>query len=222
MSRLLAISDIHGCFEPFYKLITKEISLSKTDRLILLGDYVDRGTQTKEVIDFIIDLQGKGFNITPLCGNHESMLIDAWKNFNMLPLWLLNDGMTTMHSFGIQDIGEIEKKYLDFFLSLKYFEMVVDFLFVHAGFNDYAPDPFTDIHGMIWECRPVYHNPLLAGKTIIHGHRPKKVDFIKSLLTQKSTVIPIDSGCVYEREEGFGILSALDVGNMKLISIENN
>jgi serine/threonine protein phosphatase 1 len=221
MGRLLAISDIHGCFDAFYHLITREIRLLKNDRLVLLGDYVDRGTQSKEVIDFIMDLMDKGFDIIPLTGNHEAMLLDSWKNFNMLPLWLLNDGLSTLDSFGIKEIDEMEKKYLDFFQSLKYYEETGSFLFVHAGFNDHAPDPFADKHGMIWECHPAYNNPMLANKTIIHGHRPKNVGFITSLLNENSKVIPIDTGSVYNKENGYGILSALDVGNMQLISIEN-
>jgi serine/threonine protein phosphatase 1 len=221
MGRILAISDIHGCFDTFHKLVSEEISLTRSDRLILLGDYVDRGTQSKQVIDFIIELMEKGFNITPLRGNHEEMLIDAWENLRMLPLWLINDGMSTLQSFGIEDIRKLEKKYLNFFLSLKYYEKFDNFLFVHAGFNDLAPDPFSDIHGMIWESHPAYNNQLLEGYRIIHGHRPKTVEYIQKLISGGSRVIPVDSGCVYDKHEGYGVLSALDVGNMKLISVEN-
>ena len=95
-------------------------------------------------------------------------------------------------------------------------------MFVHAGFNDLAPDPFEDKHGMIWECHPSYENPNLKNKTIIHGHRPKRIGFIEKLISENSKVIPIDTGCVYDKEEGYGYLSALDVGAMKLISVENN
>ena len=97
-----------------------------------------------------------------------------------------------------------------------------NFLFVHAGFNDFAQDPYSDIHGMIWECRTFYNNPELRTKTIIHGHRPKKPEFIEKLISENSRVIPIDTGCVYVDEQGYGYLSALDVGAMKLISVENN
>lgn len=222
MGRLFAISDIHGCYDAFHTLLINHIGLTKSDSLILLGDYIDRGEKSKEVIDFIIDLIDTGFNITPLMGNHEEMLIDTWKNPDMMPLWLLNSGITTLESFGIHDIQQVDKKYLDFFLKLKYYEQVGNFLFVHAGFNDFSPDPFFDIHGMIWECRTAYENSELRTKTIIHGHRPKKPEFILKLIGEKSRVIPIDTGCVYEKELGYGKLSALDVGNMNLISIENN
>jgi serine/threonine protein phosphatase 1 len=221
MSRLFAISDIHGCYDTFYNLVINKLRLTKSDRLILLGDYIDRGEKSKEVIDFIMDLINMGYDTTPLAGNHETMLLDAWRNNDMLPLWLLNNGISTMQSFGIKDINFLEKKYLDFFHNLKYYEKEGNFLFVHAGFNDFAPDPFSDIHGMVWECRTFYENPVLSNKTIIHGHRPKRPEFINKLISENSKVIPIDTGCVYEKEIGYGYLSALEVATMKLISVEN-
>jgi len=128
--------------------------------------------------------------------------------------------MTTLQSFEIYDINQIENKYIDFFLKLKYYEKEGDFLFVHAGFNDFATDPFSDKHGMIWECRTFYENPELRDKTIIHGHRPKRPEFIEKLIRENSKVIPIDTGCVYGTETGYGYLSALDLNSMELISVK--
>jgi serine/threonine protein phosphatase 1 len=221
MNRLFAISDIHGCFKPFYELIVNCIKLKKTDQLILLGDYIDRGDQSKEVIDFIIDLKKSGFNVIPLTGNHEVMLLDSFNNPEILPLWLMNSGMSTLSSFGIQNIKEIDSKYLDFFRSLEYYRIIDNVIFVHAGFDDFAIDPFTDRHGMIWECRTSYQHPLLSDKIIIHGHRPKTLSFLKGLLNQKSRVIPIDTGCVYKIEMGYGYLTALEVNSMTIISVQN-
>jgi serine/threonine protein phosphatase 1 len=221
MGRIFAISDIHGCFNTFHELVINLLGLKKSDKLILLGDYIDRGDKSREVIDFIIDLTKKGFDVTPLSGNHEAMLIDAYLNPGMLPLWLINSGKDTMTSFEINDIRDIDNKYIDFFTGLKYFETIGDFIFVHAGFNDDAADPFSDRSGMIWECRLVYVNPAFSGKTIIHGHRPKTIAYVNKLISEKSKVIPIDTGCVYEKELGYGNLSALEVDTMKLISLSD-
>jgi serine/threonine protein phosphatase 1 len=221
MSRLFAIGDIHGCFKPFYELVVKIIDLKKDDRLILLGDYIDRGPQSKEVVDFIIDLMEKGFKIIPLTGNHEAMLLESYADPGMLYQWYMNSGETTLQSFGIQDVRDIEKRYIIFFSGLKFYESIGNYLFVHAGFNDYDADPFSDTFNMIWESRPFYENPLLWGKTIIHGHRPKLVDYVKKLIREKSSVIPVDTGCVYEKELGYGLLSALEVNTMNLISVPN-
>jgi serine/threonine protein phosphatase 1 len=222
MSRLLAISDIHGCYDTFRNLVLRHVRLTRSDKLILLGDYIDRGYKSREVIDFIIDLINTGYDVTPLAGNHEFMLLEALENDNMLPLWLLNDGSATLESFGTQSVNNIEKEYIDFFHKLKYWHDEGTFLFVHAGFNDQAFDPFSDIHGMIWESHSSYKNPVLRSRTIIHGHRPKKISFIENLINENSRVIPIDTGCVYGREEGYGYLTALDAGIMKLISIEKS
>lgn len=222
MNRIFAISDIHGCFNPFYELVINRIGLQRSDKLILLGDYIDRGEKSKEVVDFIIDLINKKYDVTALMGNHETMLTDAFYNPRNLPLWFMNSGITTLLSFGIQDISDIDNQYIGFFSALKFYETISNFIFVHAGFNDEAEDPFEDKHGMIWECRPVYNNPIFSGKTIIHGHRPKTIDYVEKLILEKSKVIPIDTGCVYEKESGYGNLSALEVNSMKLISVPNS
>ncbi len=219
MGRLFAITDIHGCFKPFYELVVNTIKLKKSDQLILLGDYIDRGDQSKEVIDFIIDLHKEGFNITPLTGNHEMMLCEAYYDQDLLPLWLMNNGNSTLLSFGIQDIREIDIHYLDFFTTLEYYKNLGNFVFVHAGFDDLATNPFLDKQSMVWECRLSYQNPMLSGKTIIHGHRPKTVSYVKRLISEKSNVIPIDTGCVYGKENGYGVLSALEVNSMALFSV---
>jgi serine/threonine protein phosphatase 1 len=222
MKRLFAISDIHGCYKPFYELVENTIKLTRSDELILLGDYIDRGFQSKEVIDFIIYLSKEGFNITTLTGNHEVMLVDAWHDQGALPLWLMNSGISTLASFGIQDIRNIDDHYLEFFTSLGYFKIIDNVVFVHAGFNDFADDPYSDKQSMIWESLPSYQNPMLSGKTIIHGHRPKTISNVQKLIREKSKVIPIDTGCVYEKEIGYGHLSAIEINSMTLYSVPNS
>ena len=221
MSRLFAIGDIHGCFKPFYELVVNAIDLKKEDRLILLGDYIDRGTQSKEVIDFIIDLKAGGFDIIPLMGNHEAMLLESYADTGMLYQWYMNSGETTLESIGIQDVRDLEKTYLDFFSGLKYYESIGNFLFVHAGFNDHDADPFIDKYHMVWETRLSYINPVLQGKTIIHGHRPKTPGICKKADQRKIICDTNGSGCVYGREMDYGFLSALDINEMKLYSVLN-
>ena len=124
-------------------------------------------------------------------------------------------------SFGIEDIRELDNKYLIFFSELDYFLESGNHIFVHAGFNDNILDPFSDRHTMVWECTPVYENPVLRGKTIIHGHRPKTIDHVKRIISKSSKVIPIDTGCVYDKELGYGYLSALEIVTMNLLSVPN-
>jgi serine/threonine protein phosphatase 1 len=134
----------------------------------------------------------------------------------------MNSGMSTLSSFGIQEVEEIGRPYLEFFNSLDYYVEDGNYLFVHAGFSDDDTDPFADKNTMVWVCSPYYKNPALKGKTIIHGHRPKTIDYVKKLISENSNVIPIDTGCVYEKEMGYGNLSALEINTMNLISVPNN
>jgi len=135
-NRVFAIGDIHGCFNSFKKLIEQKIQLTKSDKLVLLGDYIDRGSQSKEVIDYIIELIEKDFDIVPLRGNHEQMLLDAFFDDGHIPIWIFNGGNETLKSFGINSLKKLETKYLDFFGSLQFFFEFEAYLLVHAGFND--------------------------------------------------------------------------------------
>ena len=154
--RLFAIGDIHGCFDSLKELVENKIQLQKSDKLILLGDYIDRGDKSKEVIDYIIELQEKGFNIVPLMGNHETMLLDAYENEKNISIWIQNGGNETLKSFDINSIKNLNPMYLKFFRELEHYYSLDEFLFVHAGFNDNLVNPFTDFYSMLWKCKESY------------------------------------------------------------------
>ena len=174
-NRLFAIGDIHGCFDSLKELVENKIQRQKDDKLILLGDYIDRGDKSKEVVDFIIELLENGYDVIPLMGNHEAMLLDAFKDENNISKWIQNGGNETLESFEIGSVKDIEPKYIGFFQNLKYYYAFEDYLFVHAGFNDNVLNPFTDYYSMLWKCKESYTNPLLSDKTIVHGHNPVSV-----------------------------------------------
>jgi serine/threonine protein phosphatase 1 len=219
MIRLFAIGDIHGCFDSLKELVENKIQLNKNDTLVLLGDYIDRGDKSKEVIDYIIDLQGKDYNIIPLIGNHELLLLETFEDENNKPKWLQNGGGETLKSFGVDSIKDISPKYLEFFKNLKNFYSFEEFLFVHAGFNDKIINPFKDTYSMVWESQITYSNPLLAEKTIIHGHRPITIGYCEMQINENKQVINIDTGCVYKEKVGFGKLTAIELYSKKLFSI---
>jgi Calcineurin-like phosphoesterase. len=107
--RLFAIGDIHGCFYQFRELVEERIRIRKDDKVVLAGDFIDRGTRSKEVLDYIIELQNNGFDIIPLIGNHESMLLDALDNESHLLKWILNGGAVTLKSFGISTLRDLDQ-----------------------------------------------------------------------------------------------------------------
>jgi len=208
--RIFAIGDIHGCFDSFKELVTDKIRLQKGDKLILLGDYIDRGEGSKEVIDFIIDLQENNYDIIPLLGNHESMLLDAYNNEKHLFNWVLNGGTKTLKSFTISSIRDLDNKYLKFLKSLIYYYSFDKYIFVHAGFNDKLLNPFEDKYSMLWKSKESYTNPLLINKTIIHGHQSITLSKCKERILLKNNIINIDTGCVYADKDGYGTLTAYD------------
>ena len=217
--RFFAIGDIHGCFDSLKELVVNKIQLKKSDKLILLGDYIDRGDKSKKVVDYIIELQEHGFDIIPLMGNHELLLLDAFENEKNVSKWIQNGGNETLKSFGITSIKNIDPKYLKFFKELKYYYSLDDFLFVHAGFNDNVVNPFTDFYSMLWKCKESYNNPLLIDKTIVHGHNPISVTKCNDRVEPKHSVINIDTGCVYLDKDGFGRLTAYECNTRKILFV---
>jgi serine/threonine protein phosphatase 1 len=217
--RLFAIGDIHGCFDSLRELIENRIAIRKTDKLVFLGDYIDRGNQSREVIDYIIELKNKDFDIVALIGNHESMLLDALDNDMFLPEWFQNGGYETMRSFGINSIKQLDQVYIEFFKGLQFYYSLDNFLFVHAGFNNRISNPFDDKYHMIWSRRENYTNPVLRDKIIIHGHTPVPQLICNQEIQNHNHVINIDTGCVYADIEGYGFLSAFEIYSGELISV---
>jgi serine/threonine protein phosphatase 1 len=217
--RLFAIGDIHGCFDSLRELVEHKINIGKSDKLVFLGDYIDRGDQSREVIDYIIGLKDKDFDITTLIGNHESMLLETLLNEDFLPEWIRNGGSATLKSFGIKSLKQLGQSYIDFFKALQYYCLIDNFLFVHAGFNDNISNPLEDKYHMIWSRREEYTNPVLKNKIIIHGHTPVPEQICRQEILDKNRVINIDTGCVYGHIEGYGRLSAYNPYSGELLSI---
>lgn len=197
ISRIFAIGDIHGCFNSMKELIENKIQLRDDDKLIFLGDYIDRGPDSKKVLDYISELQNNDYDIVTLCGNHESMIVDAYYNESATSKWIQNGGSETLKSFDINSLKVIDPKYIDFFRSLKFYYEMDKYLFVHAGFNDKLENPFSDNYSMLWHSREQYFNPLLKDRIVIHGHSPVSLNITEKLIKNNSKVINIDGGCVY-------------------------
>ena len=200
-------------------MVEHEIALTKKDRLILLGDYIDRGNESKKVIDYILDSMDRGFDLIPLSGNHEAMLINACDNHRYLQQWLYNGGGITLQSFGITSVHNLGSRYIQFFRTLPTYFETGDFLFVHAGFDEDSPEPFLAIHHQLWYCREKYFHEPFSEKLVIHGHCPVKLEKLKIHIGEARKVLGIDTGCVYKQYEGFGYLTAINVNTLELFSL---
>jgi len=133
--------------------------------------------------------------------------------------WNYNGGNATLLSFEVDEPTKIDTKYIAFIKSLKYYHIEDDLIFVHAGLNDNEINPYDDTYQMLWSRNAKYINPVLIGKTIIHGHTPITFEKCINLVSSNSNVINLDTGCVYKEKKDFGKLTALDIHNRVLFTV---
>jgi len=219
MRRILAVGDIHGCAKTFRKLLLEGLKIRKSDTLYCIGDYIDRGPDSKGVIDFILELRSKGFKIRTLRGNHEQLMLDSIKGEDDEEQWLFNGGEETLESFGVTSFREMKPEYQDFFKKTKFYMVNGPYIFVHAGLNFGPEDIFEDRDAMLWVRRFPVDKQKLGDRIIIHGHTPASIDDI--LYPERKDVINIDAGCVYKERPGQGYLVAIDLVARKRIATRN-
>ena len=196
--RILAIGDIHGCLEPLTKL-WEVIQPTPEDHVIFVGDYVDRGPDTKGVIDFLISIQ-ETHNVTYLSGNHEEKMTLATHGGSELVDWLAHwGGQQTLDSYG--SMGAIPDSHWEFLRKTKPYIETKNHIFVHANLEADVPVdqqlPFTIIHKKFGT--PLPHQ---SGKTMICGH------------TAQTSHMPLNLGhaiCIDTDPGRGGWLTCLDV-----------
>lgn len=219
MSRIFAIGDIHGCHHTFRKMISDGIRPTKQDHIYCIGDYIDRGPDSKGVIDYILQLRREGYHIHTLRGNHEQLMLDSKGDRQKRLDWYINGGDKTLKSFGVSTFEEMDPVYQEFFRRTRYYFQTPDFIFVHAGLNFNRVDPFEDRDAMLWIRGFVTDSDKIGGRTIIHGHTPEPLDVI--LHQKREDILNIDAGCVYKHKEAFGHLVAFNLTDSEWIVQKN-
>ena len=220
-----ATSDLHGCLKSFQALLEK-INFSKSDELYILGDLIDRGPDSKGVIDFIWQLQSNNYTIHSLRGNHDQMMLDAQHSRKWAINWLLNGGGTTMDSFDAKVLADIPDQYFHFIKELPYYFEVDEYLLVHAGFGFEKENPLEELHAMLWQRNWYEHinYAWLKNRIIVHGHTPITQAEAVSMLEHldENKYLDIDTGCVHKgKAKGDGVLACFDLGKRELIFQEN-
>ncbi|QST02263.1 serine/threonine protein phosphatase (plasmid) [Pontibacillus sp. ALD_SL1] len=214
--RNIIISDIHGCYNTFMNLLNLVQYTTGQDHLILLGDYIDRGPRSKEVIDWIINEKETG-HVTALRGNHEEMFL-SWLHEPIQPNSIYlhpdNGGKKTIKSYlkprGIYSYKEYAQEamksyypqHIRFFEELPFYYEDKHAIYVHAGvdlnlrdWKNSSDSWFTSSRERFWKSS----NP--HDKTIIFGHTP--VCFLHDSdapYTFEDNRIAIDGGCSYKRQ----------------------
>ncbi len=193
--KIFVIGDIHGCLDLLKDLMNKIPYRPKRDRLIFLGDYIDRGEDSKGVVDFILSLKEESDNIDFLLGNHEAMLLDYLKGKNR-DIYLFNGGTTTLASYRAAQESQgkssfIPDKHISFFSELRPYVELDNYYVVHAGFRPGKSVENQDLNDMIWIRYEFINSNYDFGKKVIFGHTP----FSEPLVMP--TKIGIDTGAVY-------------------------
>ena len=194
MKKIFAIGDIHGCYDRLKTLMDKiPIDLSR-DTLVFIGDYIDRGPNSVEVVEYLMKLKKRVPEVIFLKGNHEDMLdkfITGADRFT----YLLNGGQQTLDSYMTKpvqsDFYPIPPDHMDFFKSLRLFYETEEFIFVHAGLRPRVPLESQKPQDMLWIRDKFISTRHDYGKRVIFGHTPLKKPLVEP------NKIGIDTGAVY-------------------------
>ncbi len=210
---VIAIGDIHGCSKTLQALLNRlDKSFGTTRMYVFLGDYVDRGPDSKGVVDLLIEFSNS-HNCVFLRGNHDAMLLMAYPDNHILD-WFDNGGDATMESYqkGDSSIG-IPQKHLRFYINTKLYYDAPEWFFVHGG----VPPNITIREAIatkmlwnsfLWRRDHIEAEDNVWEKTVVFGHTP-----VRSPITGKN-MIGIDTGCVYEH---LGKLTAVLLPEMDFV-----
>jgi serine/threonine protein phosphatase 1 len=197
MNKIFAIADIHGCLEKLEDLIEVIAVNPKKDKLIFIGDYIDRGNFGREVVEYVISLKNKFKNVICLLGNHEQMFLNYLEGMEE-ELYLYNGGKSTLSGYGIKssDSPDVRKKkmsetHLIFYRSLLPYHQTKDYIFAHAGLIPGVPLKKQTIHDLLWVRHEFMDSDYDFGKQVVFGHTP-----LSNPLIMKNK-IGIDTGAVY-------------------------
>lgn len=188
-----AIGDIHGradLLSRLHRTIEQEVAASEQQRrftIVYLGDYIDRGPHSSDVIDLLLDEPVKGAESVLLKGNHEDALLRFLAGDAGADAWLSIGGGATAMSYGVSLRGSdnsalssetvrdrllaaIPSRHLSLLEQLKLFYEAGDYLFVHAGIRPGVPMEHQDPKDLLWIRGEFLQSRRNHGKIVVHGH----------------------------------------------------
>lgn len=197
-ARTLAIGDIHGCDVALETLLSN-LQPALEDTVVVLGDVVDRGPNSRRCVEMLLDLQ-ESTNLVFILGNHEEMMLDAVEMGSWANSWPQFGGRETIESYG--GFSEIPESHLVFFrTAAEYFE-TDDAIFVHANLKPGWPLDKQPSDWLRWNHLTGKETPHLSGKWIVCGHTRLK-DGVPAILNGWI--------CIDTSASDLGWLTCLDV-----------
>jgi serine/threonine protein phosphatase 1 len=192
-ARVYAIGDIHGradLLREMHGLIHADAAAHPAERrvVVYLGDYVDRGDESRQVIDLLLDEPLDGFESVYLLGNHERTMLDFLHDISVAQSWFLYGGIETLASYGVRldrrmpseaacytqaqlDLRRtLPPRQLAFLHALKLLHSEGDYLFAHAGIRPGVALDAQDERDVIWIRGEFLDSAADHGKIVVHGH----------------------------------------------------
>ncbi len=208
--RRYVIGDIHGCAKALRSLI-ESISPESDDELVFLGDYIDRGPNSRDVIQQITELREHCL-VVPLRGNHELMLLGVLGGLGDL-VRLENGGISTVSSYG-GSLSKMPTSHVDFFQSLQSYYETSDSIFVHAGYHPEQAIHEQDQAITYWNHLPeILPAPHKSGKRVFVGHTPQA----NGNVLDGGHIVCVDTYCF-----GGGYLTAYETFSCEVIQADRH
>ena len=193
-TRVYAVGDIHGqtdLLKALHRGILADAEDSSATRFVVvyLGDYVDRGTDSRGTLELLIERPLPGFEAVHLTGNHEDFLVQFLEDDAVIMPWLMNGGRETCLSYGVDPTepgngadwtrqvqealrAAIPASHLAFLRRLKKSHVEGDYFFVHAGVRPDLPLESQCLSDLLWIREPFLSSDQDFGKIVVHGHTP--------------------------------------------------
>lgn len=207
-NKMIAIGDIHGCCRTLEALLEK-LEEYPDHKLIFVGDYIDRGPCSREVVDLLIELDKKRECVF-LRGNHEQMLLDVKEHgeYENHQIWIMNGGDKTLKSYGLSSSKlDFPEDHMEFYRNTKFFYSSDKYFFVHAGAPPHQTLEASTSdkkfrHDFLWSRDHLNVPETPWEKKVIFGHTPRPEPI------KHPNMIGIDTGCVFA-SRGYGKLTAV-------------
>lgn len=210
---LIAIGDIHGCARTLDALLDT-LAPGVDDHLVFIGDYIDRGPDSRGVIDRLLVLR-EHQSCTFLRGNHEAMMLQFLDRGDAA-LWEMNGGLATLESYRKNGHPRITAAHEQFVRETELYYDTPDFFFVHAGLKAAFSIAENIQHFgeevFLWEREHLSVMEPLWEKPVVCGHTPQRVPIVRPRL------LCIDTGCVFHAYSGFGTLTAIHLPERRIVS----
>ncbi len=189
--RLIAVGDVHGCVHALDALV-EVIAPAANDELVFLGDLIDQGRDSAEVLDRLIDLKRR-CQVVLIRGNHEEMMFAARENEQALRYWEVCGGFATLNSYRYgAKLEEVPQEHWALLSEARDYYETADVIFTHANYLPDVPMALQPEHQLRWALlEPAEAHPHASGKTVIVGHTEQHNSEVLDL----GFLVCIDTAC---------------------------